>query len=109
MPPPPDWPSEALTTSEHIGRYAVDRYAVEVMVDDGGMRAVMTPRADAGDFLAPLSVELRRQQDDATGELHLSRAPNNRLAAQQRFTRLPDGRRALWFRGRLIPEAPQDA
>jgi CubicO group peptidase (beta-lactamase class C family) len=105
MPEPPAWPAAPTAETDHAGSYAVERYVVDVALEGDALSATMTPRADAGDFAAPFRVELRRQDGDSSGELYLSRAAYNRLSAQQRFTRLPDGRRAMWFRGRLIPEA----
>lgn len=104
--PLPDWPapSPVADPARYAGHYAVPRYAVEVSPHAEGLHARFIPDADAGDFGAPIDVVMRRQPDDPTGELFLTRFGNARLPTQQRFMRLADGRRALLFRGRLFPE-----
>ncbi|OYY78142.1 MAG: hypothetical protein B7Y43_06925 [Sphingomonas sp. 28-62-20] len=103
----PDWPTPVPVAdpARYAGRYAVPRYAVEVSPHDEGLHARFIPTADAGDFGAPVDVVMRRQPDDPTGELFLTRFGTARLPTQQRFMRLSDGRRMLLFRGRLFPEA----
>lgn len=102
----PGWPEPApiADPARYTGRYAVPRYAVMVTPHDEGPHARFVPAADAGDFAAPVEVAMRRQPDDASGELFLTRFGAARLPTQQRFLRLGDGRRALLFRGRLFPE-----
>lgn len=104
--PLPGWPDPVQVgdPARYVGRYAVPRYSVTVTPHDDGLHARFAPDADAGDFAAPIDLVMRRQPDDPTGELFLTRFANARLPTQQRFLRLADGRRALLFRGRLFPE-----
>ncbi len=104
--PLPGWPDPAPVgdPARYVGRYAVPRYAVEVTPHAEGLHARFIPDAEAGDFGAPIDVVMRRQGDDPTGELFLTRFGNARLPTQQRFTRDAAGRRMLLFRGRLFPE-----
>lgn len=104
--PLPGWPDPLplAKPARYVGRYAVPRYAVEVTPHDEGLHARFIPSAEAGDFTAPIDVVMRRQADDPTGELFLTRFGIARLPTQQRFMRLRDGQRALLFRGRLFPE-----
>lgn len=104
--PLPGWPEPGTVAdpARYTGHYAVPRYSVEVIPHEEGLHARLVPAADAGDFAAPVEAVMRRQSDDPTGELFLTRFGNARLPTQQRFTRLSDGRRALLFRGRLFPE-----
>ncbi len=104
--PLPGWPDPlpVAVPARYVGRYAVPRYAVEVTPHDEGLHARFIPSAEAGDFTAPIDAVMRRQADDTTGELFLTRFGAARLPTQQRFVRLSDGRRALLFRGRLFPE-----
>ncbi len=105
--PLPDWPDPTPVDDpqRYIGRYAVPRYAVEVTAHPEGLHARFIPDSIAGDFGAPIDVVMRRQPDDPTAEIFLTRLGNARLPTQQRFGRDTDGRRWLLFRGRLFPEA----
>lgn len=104
--PVPAWPDPApvADAARYVGTYAVPRYTVVVTPDAEGLHACFIPSPEAGDFGAPIDVSLRRQADDFTGELFLTRLPGSRLPTQQRFGRAADGRRTLCFRGRLLPE-----
>jgi CubicO group peptidase (beta-lactamase class C family) len=104
--PLPGWPEPSAVDypERYVGRYAVPRYVVDVTPHAEGLHARFIPDADAGDFGAPIDVVMRRQGNDASGELFLTRFGNVRLPTQQRFTRDAAGRRMLLFRGRLFPE-----
>jgi CubicO group peptidase (beta-lactamase class C family) len=98
----PTWPEApvAFDPAPLVGTYGVHRYRIAITAGDKVLNAL--PAGDAGP--TPQSVEMWRQPDDPTGELFLTRIGGVRFPTQQRFSRGPDGKRYLLFRGRLYPK-----